>query len=121
MGCEVGSTRSFSDSTGFVVMDAEGLYRVKVGQQSVLWIPDTAHDLQVRLMVCAHMKEGGHRGSVATLQRLKEYHCWSHVDMHLTEFVKQCLHCMDSKAGEKVPRPFRETVSWQSPGRSAAL
>ena len=28
----------------------------------------------------------------------------------MTEFVKQCLHCMDSKAGEKIPRPLGETV-----------
>ena len=28
----------------------------------------------------------------------------------MTAFVKQCLHCMDSKAGEKIPRPLGETV-----------
>ena len=28
----------------------------------------------------------------------------------MTKFVKQCLHCMDSKAGEKIPRPLEETV-----------
>ena len=28
----------------------------------------------------------------------------------MTEFVKQCLHCMDSKACKKVPRPLGETV-----------
>ena len=28
----------------------------------------------------------------------------------MTEFVKQCLHCMDSKADEKIPRPLGETV-----------
>ena len=31
-------------------------------------------------------------------------------------FVKQCLHCLDSQAGEKVPRPLRETVHGTSPG-----
>ena len=34
----------------------------------------------------------------------------------MTEFVKQCLHCMDSKAGEKIPRPLRETVHGRRPG-----
>ena len=28
----------------------------------------------------------------------------------------QCLHCMDSKAGEKVPRPLGETVHGTRPG-----
>ena len=34
----------------------------------------------------------------------------------MTEFVEQCLHCMDSKAGEKVPRPLGETVHGTRPG-----
>ena len=34
----------------------------------------------------------------------------------MTEFVRQCLHCMDSKSGEKVPRPFGETVHGKRPG-----
>ena len=59
-------------------------------------------DLQVRLMVRAHMMtDVGHRGAVATLQRLSEYCCWSDMERHVTEFVRQCLHCMDSKAGER--------------------
>ena len=38
------------------------------------------------------------------------------MEQHVTEFVKQCLHCMDSKAGEKVPRPLGETVHGKRPG-----
>ena len=34
----------------------------------------------------------------------------------MTEFVKQCLHCMDSKAGEKIPRPQGGTVHGRRPG-----
>ena len=55
----------------------KGLYRVRFGGHTVLWIPAQARDLQVRLMVCAHMKDAGHRGAVATLQRLSEFCCWS--------------------------------------------
>ena len=33
----------------------------------------------------------------------------------MTGFVKQCLHCMDSRAGEKVPRPPGETVQGTRP------
>ena len=40
------------------------------------------------------------------------------MENHVTEFVKQCLniHCMDSKAGEKVPHPLRGTVDGTCPG-----
>ena len=35
---------------------------------------------------------------------------------HVAEFVQQCLHCMNSKAGEKVPRPLGETMHGTRPG-----
>ena len=34
----------------------------------------------------------------------------------VAEFVKQCLHCPDLKAGEKVQRPLGETVHGTRPG-----
>ena len=34
----------------------------------------------------------------------------------MTKFVKQYLHCMNSKAGEKIPRPLGETVDGRRPG-----
>ena len=67
-------------------------------------------------MVRAHMKEAGHRGAVATLQRMLEHCCWFCMEEHVDKFVKQCLHCMDSKAGEKVPRSLGETVHGIRPG-----
>lgn len=63
---------SFVSPIGRAVKDHEGLYRVLVDDRNVLWVPDDARELQVRLMVCAHMQEAGHRGYAATLQRLKE-------------------------------------------------
>ena len=50
------------------------------------------------------MKEAGHRGAVPTLEQLSEYCSWFRMEEHVTEFVKQCLYCEDSKAGEKMPR-----------------
>ena len=34
----------------------------------------------------------------------------------MTVFVKHCLHCMDSKTGEKIRRPLGETVHTTRPG-----
>ena len=51
-------------------------------------------------MVCAHMNEADRRGAVDTPQRLAEYCCWFRMEEHVTEFVKQCVHSMDAKAGE---------------------
>ena len=85
---------------GQVTLDDEGLFRPQVNERAVfLWVPGGAKKLQVRLMVCAHMKEAGHRGAVATLKRRSEYCSCFRMEEHITEFVKQCLHCMDYKAG----------------------
>lgn len=70
----------FSGPTGFVPMDDEGLFRLKVGHHRVWQILGTAHDLQVRLMVCPH-----ERKEVIVIRRLlysgfKECCCWSRMD-----------------------------------------
>ena len=67
-------------------------------------------------MVCAHMKEADHRSAVATLHRLSEYCCWFCMEEHVAELVKQCLHCMERKAGEKMSRTLGETVHGTRPG-----
>ena len=109
MGTLAAGTTSFVTADSQVTPDDEELFRLQVNR-AVLWMPVGAKKLQVRLMVCAHMKEAGHRGAVATLKRRSEYCSCFRMEEHITEFVKQCLHCMDYKAGGKVPRPLGETV-----------
>ena len=53
--------RSFPTTFGQVSL-ADDLFRVRVGSRDVLWIPSGDKALQVRLMVCAHMRSAGHRG-----------------------------------------------------------
>ena len=61
------------------------------------------------------MREAGHRGVAATLVRLQEYCVWQGMEVQVREFVRQCLHCADSRAGDVVPRPFGETVHGTTP------
>ena len=64
-----------------------------------------------------HSHEGrwtpGGRGDFTTATR---YCCWFCMEAHVTEFVKQCLHCMDLKKGAKILRPLGETVHGRRPG-----
>ena len=69
----------------------------------VLWIPDSDKQLQVRLMICSHMRDARHRGVAATLVRLQEVCVWSGI------------HCADTRSGDVVPRPFGETVHGTAP------
>ena len=93
---------------GSVVRGENGLYRVDYGGMQVIWVPPAERSLQVRLMVCAHMQEAGHRGICATMHRLGAYCVWEGMKEDVTEFVQQCLHCEDSRAGNVVPRPLGE-------------
>ena len=115
LGAMVSGVSSFTTSVGRATKDNEDLFRVGLDGRDVLWIPEQAKEMQTRLMVCVYMKGAGHRGVVATLQRLQRYCCWFRIEVHVTEFVKQCLHCMDSNAGEKIPRPLGETVHGRRP------
>ncbi|CAM9641680.1 unnamed protein product, partial [Sphacelaria rigidula] len=80
-----------------------------------LWIPSFDKQLQVRLLICAHMRDAGQRGVAATLVRLQEVCVWQRVETHVREFVRQCLHCADSRGGDLVARPLGETVHGTTP------
>ena len=110
-----GALQAFDVAVGRAVLDDEGLFRVSVRGRNVLWIPDSDKPLQLRLMICAHMRDAGHRGVAATLVRLQEYCVWSGMEADVREFVRQCLHCADTRSGDVVPRPLGETVHGTAP------
>jgi len=91
LGSLAAPATSFITESGKAVLDDEGLFRISVGGQDVSWIPEHDVKLQTRLMVCAHMKGAGHRGTAATLQRLSEYCVCLRMEEQVTEFVRQCL------------------------------
>ena len=63
-------------------------------------MPTAERSLQVRLMEYAHMQDAGHRGICATMHRLGAYCVWEGIKEEVTEFVQQCLHFVDSRAGD---------------------
>ena len=113
--------KSFESAVGLAVLDDEGLFRIHACGRHVLWIPDSDKQLQVRLMICAHMRDAGHRGVAATLVRLQEFCVWSGMEAQMREFVRQCLHCADTRSGDVVPRPLGETVHGTAPNEVVHL
>ena len=112
----VSGASSFTTPVGRATMDTEDSFRVGLDGRDVLWIQEQAKELQKRLMVFAHMEDTGYRGVVAALQRLQGYCCWLRMEVHVTDFVKQCLHCMNSKASDKTPQTLGETMHGTRPG-----
>ena len=62
------------------------------------------------------MRDAGHRAVAATLVHLQEFCVWQGVETQVHGFVRQYLHCADSRAGDIVPRPLGETVHGTMPG-----
>ena len=76
----------------------------------MLWVPEEERELQARLIVCVHMQDAGHRGVRATTYRLGAYCAWDSMEKDIAKFVRQCLHCVDSKARNAMPRPLGDLV-----------
>ncbi|CAN0090339.1 unnamed protein product, partial [Sphacelaria rigidula] len=84
-----------------------------------LWIPSFDEELLVGLMIYAHMRDAGDRGVAVALVRLQEFCVWQGIEIRVREFVRQCLHCADSRTGDFVPRPLGETVHGTKPDEVA--
>ena len=76
----------------------------------VLWVPEEERELQARLMVCAHMQDAGHRGVRATPRCLRPYCAWDNMEKDIAKLIRQGLYCIDSKAGNAMPRPLGDLV-----------
>ena len=47
--------QSYESAVGLAFLDDEGLFRIHARGRHVLWIPDSDKQLQMRLMICAHI------------------------------------------------------------------
>ena len=56
------------------------------------------------------MQNAGHRGVRATPHRLGAYCASDNMEKDTAKFVRLCLHCIDSKAGNAMPRPLGDLV-----------
>jgi hypothetical protein len=69
-----------------------------------LRISERAVELQLSLCEEAHFRSAGHRAYEATLGTIKEYVGWTTLENDIKVLVQNCLHCMATIPGHKVPR-----------------
>lgn len=69
----------------------------------------------MRLMICAHMREAGHRVVAATLVKLQEFCEWSRMKVCVRAFVRQCLHSAGTRSGDVIPCPPGEAAHGTAP------
>ena len=83
----------------------EGEWRIN----GKIWIPQEP-SLQIRLLVTGHCGAAGHRGIEATKSILQEQFTWADLKSDVELFVKSCILCLSTRAGDKIPRPFSSTI-----------
>jgi RNase H-like domain found in reverse transcriptase/Integrase zinc binding domain len=85
---------------------------------NALWIPERAVELQLRSCVEAHCRSAGHRAYEATLGAIKEYVARKTMAKDVKVFVQNCLHCVATVPGDKVPRPLGTQLHATKPNES---
>ena len=70
LGADDANVQYFESDIGNVIPDNEGLFRAHVRGRYVLSIQSSDKPLQIRLIICAHVRDAGHRGVAATLVHL---------------------------------------------------
>jgi Integrase zinc binding domain len=98
-------------------VDAGGMRMIN----NVLWIPERAVELQLRLCVEAHCRSAGHRAYEATLGAIKEYVAWTTMTKDVKVFVQNCLDCVATIPGDKVAAPAGYAATCDQAQRDPAL
>ena len=75
-----------------------------------LWVPEGDKGLKSRILVAGHFGIAGHRGINATEEGIKSVCYWRGINRDTRVFVSSCLHCLQTRAGETIPRPWGRTV-----------
>lgn len=95
----------------------EGVYYRNSEKHLIWWIPEEDVQLQTRLLITAHFGLRGHRGISATLRHLQFFCYWRRQSQSVTRFCTQCLHCLQSRGGRVIPRPFGRQMHADAPNK----
>ncbi len=79
------------------------------------WIPRTALELQLKIIVISHAGSLGHRGQDATKSIVRENFWWASLDNDVDQLVRRCLHCIVSRSGKLISRPLSHALHAERP------
>ena len=77
-----------------------------INEKGIVWIPDEAQVLMLRIPVAAHTGIGGYRGYKTIESNIRVHFCWKSLAKDVEVFVWSFFHCIASETGEIVPRPL---------------
>jgi Integrase zinc binding domain len=80
-----------------------------------LYVPRSAVDVKIRLLMVAHCGRGGHRPAKETKLKLLEHFVWDDVVDDVDTFLSSCLHCATNDGPLRVQRPMMHTLHATKP------
>lgn len=89
--------------------------KLLVDKDDRVWIPENELHLQLRICIVGHCGKGGHRGKEATLAAISSEFTWSTIHDDVKEFCKNCLHCVSTLGGKRIPRLLGHSLHSDKP------
>ncbi|CEO95372.1 hypothetical protein PBRA_009638 [Plasmodiophora brassicae] len=117
--------KEIRDSQRFLSRDEkieDGVYfdeadRLWKNESKAVLIPchQDCKSLRLRILVIGHCASAGHRASEVTKQMITERFFWTKINQDIEAMCQQCLHCITTRGGKKVPRPLGEVLHGHQP------
>ena len=91
---------------------------LKLDDHGRLLIPSADKSLRIRLVVIAHgAPSGGHYGITLTISTLSRPFFWLELAEDVGKLVANCLHCLPTQGGQRIPRPLGTQIHGQKPNQ----
>eukprot|EP00918_Siedleckia_nematoides_P045330 GHVU01099173.1.p1 GENE.GHVU01099173.1~~GHVU01099173.1.p1 ORF type:complete len:619 (-),score=68.79 GHVU01099173.1:336-2192(-) len=105
---------------GNTTVDDDGLIRFESPEEEdsiygQVWLPRTAKDIIIRIMVVVHARDGVHSSQDQTIQLIRERFKWHGMYDDIRRFVRECLHCLRGTNNIIISRPLGSTLVAQYP------
>ena len=93
-------------------------YELMLDDQGRLLIPSADKSLRIRLVVIAHAAPcGSHYGITLTISTSSRRFFWLELAEDVGKLVANCLHCLPTQGGQKIPRPLGTQIHGQRPNQ----
>ncbi len=94
-----------------MIQDNDGIWKTPTGR---VFIPNEY--LRLKCMIAAHCGLAGHVSWENMKENLLEYCTWKTMIADAKKFHLNCMHCITTNEGSKIPRPFGNVLVGSRPG-----
>jgi Integrase zinc binding domain len=75
-----------------------------------VYVPRSAVDVKLRLLIVAYCGRSGHRPYDETRRKLLQGFVWHNMTEGTQLFLRNCIHCQSTSGPYRIPRPLMQTL-----------